>query len=119
MKKIKFLFVGFLFLLACKPGIPENVLQPEKMVKVLYDIHLVDGYISTISVQDSAKIISAKYYKTVYKKHQIDSAMYNRSLNYYYKHPDVFAKIYTVVSADLDKQKKVLETQQMQIPVVE
>jgi len=89
---------------ACKPGIPKEIIQPDQMEKVLFDIHVVDGYIGTITKQDTAKIVASSYYNGVYKKFNIDSATYNRSLNYYYNHPDLLNKIYENLSKTFEKE---------------
>ncbi|MCY1527711.1 hypothetical protein D9M68_627870 [compost metagenome] len=96
--------IGILFY-ACKPGVPEHIIQPDKMEKVLYDIHITDGYIGTITQPDSAKQVAAGYYKGIYKKFAIDSALYNQSLNYYYNHPDALSAIYLNVMKALEKSR--------------
>lgn len=90
---------------ACKPGIPKEVIQPEEMEKILYDIHLVDGYISSIPTPDSAKKVSAPYYKGIFKKYGIDSAKHANSMAYYYKRPDLLTKMYEHISAKMAKAR--------------
>jgi hypothetical protein len=79
------------------------------MEKILYDIHIVDGYISTIRNPDSAKKVSAAYYKGVYKKFKVDSVTYTKSMDYYYKHPDLLTEMYDDIKANLQKTKTRLE----------
>jgi hypothetical protein len=90
-------------LYACKPGIPKEIIQPEKMELVLYDMHVVDGYSSLLSAPtpDSTKKVIAPFYKGVYKKHGIDSALYSRSLNYYYTNPKLMKSMYDHVTEKL------------------
>ncbi|MET4142221.1 DUF4296 domain-containing protein [Pedobacter sp. UYP1] len=90
----------------CKPGIPSDIVQPDKMQDVLFDIHMVDGYISTIANADSAKSTSAAYYKGIYKKFGIDSVMYTKSMNYYYDHPEVLNTMYDKITGKLKKVKE-------------
>jgi len=92
---------------SCKPGIPKDIIQPNKMENVLYDIHVIDGYSATLSFpnMDSAKKVIAPFYKGVYKKHGIDSALYNRSLDYYYKNPKLMKLMYDHVTEKLIKAK--------------
>ncbi|MBB6498286.1 DUF4296 domain-containing protein [Pedobacter cryoconitis] len=91
----------------CKQGIPSDIIQPDKMTDVLYNIHLTDGYIGTIPGQDSARRVSASFYKGVYQKFNIDSLSYTRSMNYYYDHPDVLSTIYTKITDRLKKSKTI------------
>lgn len=90
---------------ACKPGIPKDIIQPDKMEKVLFDIHITDGYIGTILNPDTAKMVASAYYKGIYKKFNIDSAVYNRSLSYYYHHPDVLKTIYDKLMKQLEQAR--------------
>ncbi|WP_316765661.1 DUF4296 domain-containing protein [Pedobacter frigiditerrae] len=103
MKRFFTLIILCLFIYACKPGVPKDIIQPDKMEKVLIDIHIVDGYLSTLNLpsQDTSKKVAAPLYNGVYKKFEIDSALYNRSLDYYYNHPDVMKKMYDSISVKL------------------
>lgn len=104
-------FLLFLFcvamIAACKPGIPKDIVQPAEMEKILYDIHVLDGYVATIPIPDSAKKISAPLYKGIFKKYGIDSAEHAKSMTYYYKHPDILSKMYNRISERLTKAKEV------------
>jgi hypothetical protein len=105
-----------LFLVAgCKPEVPKDILQPEEMAPVLYDMHIADGYISTIPIPDSARKVGASYYKAIYKKYGIDSARYTKSMNYYYDHVDLLSGIYKDVTADLKKSKDSIDKIQSRI----
>jgi len=103
------LIVLLLCLTSCQSDrIPDTVIQPPQMERVLYDIHMVDGYINTMSKPDSARRISAAFYKGVYKKHGIDSATYSRSMDYYYKHPQVLSDMYEHIKKKLEATKTYL-----------
>lgn len=101
MNRIFYLIIITVCFYACKPGIPKEIIQPDKMQQILIDIHLVDGYISTLPGIDTAKKVGSSFYKGVYKKYDVDSALYNNSLNYYYKNPDVMKKMYDSISVKL------------------
>ncbi|AOM78841.1 DUF4296 domain-containing protein [Pedobacter steynii] len=105
-----FLYIVFLFLLisGCKPGIPKDIIQPDQISSILTDIHIVDGYVSTMPSADSARKVAASFYKGIYKKYGIDSAMYAKSMNYYNRDPRILDGIYTRVVDDLSRQKSVL-----------
>lgn len=106
MKRIFTICIVCIAFCACKPGVPNNVIQPDKMEKVLFDIHTVDGYIGTLQKPDTAKIVASSYYKGIYKKFEIDSAIYTRSLNYYYNHPDILNKIYENLTKQFEEERK-------------
>lgn len=105
-----FLSIVFLFLLisGCKPGIPKQIIQPDQMAGMLGDIHIVDGYVSSIPSSDSAKKVAAAYYKGIYKKYGVDSALYAKSMAYYNSAPPVLDEIYTKVVAELSRQKSIV-----------
>lgn len=94
-------------LFGCKSGIPKEIIQPAAMEQVLFDIHIVDGYTAVYSAatSDSLKKVITPYYKGVYKKHHIDSAIYRKSLEYYYEHPEVLKSIYDNVTKKLAATK--------------
>lgn len=101
-----FLFVFYIALLsACKPGVPKDVVQPEEMEKILFDIHLIDGYVSGIPTPDSARKVSAPIYKGIFKKYGIDSATHAKSMVYYYQHPDILSKMYDKIGAKMGKTR--------------
>jgi hypothetical protein len=102
---IAILFVSLLF--SCKPGIPKDIIQPSEMEKILYDIHVIDGYASTFdtATPDSLKKTLSPLYKGVYKKFGTDSVGYSKSLNYYYQHPKEMMEIYQHISDKLKKAR--------------
>ncbi|MFD0941594.1 DUF4296 domain-containing protein [Pedobacter boryungensis] len=106
MKRFFVILILCALLYACKPGIPKDLIQPDKMEKVLYDIHIVDGYSASFANADSSKKVISSLYKGIYKKYGIDSALYNQSLDYYYKHPDVMKTMYDNISLNLNKEKE-------------
>ncbi|ETZ21035.1 DUF4296 domain-containing protein [Pedobacter sp. V48] len=105
-----FIYTAFLFLFVagCKPGIPSDIIQPDKMALVLHDIHIVDAYITTIPNIDTSRTMAAAYYSGIYKRYEIDSALYGKSMAYYSQHPKVLDGIYDKVTKGLTKQKNVL-----------
>lgn len=110
--------VSILFF-ACKPGVPSDIIQPEEMEEVLFDMHVVEGYVSGFPTPDTSKKVSAAYFKGVYEKFAIDSALYNKSLNYYYTNPVLMKKMYDNISAKLlaAKEKQVKKDQKLIKPV--
>ncbi|KIA90272.1 hypothetical protein OC25_24785 [Pedobacter kyungheensis] len=92
--------------LGCKPGIPDDIIKPDKMQKILYDMHIVDGYLSTIYIPDSARKVASGYYKGIFKKFETDSAQYNKSLKWYNVNPKELDEMYKNIQKMLAAQKK-------------
>lgn len=105
MRNFLYIVVVFFFASGCKPGIPKNIIQPEEMAKVLHDIHMADSRLGMVTRPDSVKIIAAGYYQGIYQKYGIDSALYTKSLNYYYGDPKALNDIYIKVTGQLTKEK--------------
>ncbi len=105
MTRFLLLLLSVVTIVACKPGIPKDIVQPAEMEKILYDIHILDGYVGTIPTPDSAKKVSAPLYKGIFKKYGIDSTMHAKSMDYYYKRPDILSKMYDRISQRLTKTK--------------
>ncbi len=109
MKRCLLLGILPVLMWGCKPKIPKDIIQPEEMQKILYNIHMTDGYISTITNADSAKKVAASFYKGVYKKFGTDSVQYNKSMDFYYKNPDLMNDMYLKIVEDLKKVKTKLD----------
>ncbi|SMC41355.1 DUF4296 domain-containing protein [Pedobacter africanus] len=105
MKNFLCIAMVFFFASGCKPGIPKDIIQPEEMAKVLQDIHIADGYVTNTPHPDSIKVLAASYYKGIYKKYNIDSALYAKSMEYYNTDPKALNDIYLKVTAELTKEK--------------
>lgn len=109
---MKQIFLGLIlcvFLFSCGGGTPSGIIRQPKMEQVLYDMHVVDGYTSTVYPEDSSKKVTSAYYKGIYKKFDIDSTSFTQSLAYYSKKPDLMQKMYKSISAKLKAQKKYME----------
>ena len=97
MKRFLPIIILFILLQSCKEGIPKEIIQPDRMEKILFDIHVVDGYLGTLTDKDTTKIIASSYYNGIYKKFKIDSALLSKSMDYYYSHPVILNEIYNKV----------------------
>lgn len=108
MRNFLSIVIVFFFVSGCKPGIPKDIIQPEEMAKVLHDIHMADSYLGMVTRPDSVKIIAASYYKGIYKKYGIDSVLYTKSMDYYYRNPKALNDIYIKVTGQLTKERDVI-----------
>jgi hypothetical protein len=103
MRRLLVLFFLVIFSAACRLGSePKGVIPEEKMIGVLTDMHLVDGF--TSGSVDTLKIVGL--YKTVYKNHEIDSLTFRKSLEYYSKDPAKLQRMYAKVTGNLEKLQK-------------
>lgn len=106
MKRIIIIFSFFVLVSACGQSVPSGIIKQDKMEHILYDVHVVDGYVSMVYPADLSKKTASAYYSGIYKKFDTDSVQFKRSLAYYSKNPDVLEKMYKRISARLNAQKK-------------
>jgi hypothetical protein len=79
-------FISVLAILFSCDGrkVPEGILDEDKMVEVLIDIHLAEGLVSTFPIHyDSSRVLYPLFEKEVFKKHQIPDSVFRMSLEYY------------------------------------
>lgn len=106
MRGLKLIFCGLFFLLGCEQNKrPEGILDEKRMVAVLSDLHIMDGYISTLDYSDSLRITGKNYYATIYKKHNISRNTYEKSLRYYSMQPALLDSMYTQVENIIFKKE--------------
>lgn len=84
---------------ACRPGTPEQYIQPGQMEDILVDYHLARAM--ALNTKNSG-IEEEVYLDAVLKKHGVDRAQFDSSLVYYYIRADRFAKVYERVKNRLD-----------------
>lgn len=100
MHKYLILFFSVsLFFAGCKAdGPPPGVMDPEKMVNMLADIHTVDGQLYAIpQQQDSIYKYGINKYKAVFKKYHTNDATFKKSLKYYSTQPEQIQAMYDTV----------------------
>ena len=119
MKPISFLFLTVLsaaLLVACKPSVPSEYIQPDDMEDLLVDYHLAQA----MAQQQDGSYEESQYRRELYldavlKKHGITRADFDSSLVYYYIRADRFQKIYKRVADQLSEQALAMGTSQSEI----
>ncbi|MGA0556079.1 DUF4296 domain-containing protein [Larkinella sp. VNQ87] len=98
-------------LLACqKPTTeaPADLIPKPKMAQILTEIHLAEARVTKLNriSQDTNTLIYKHLERQIYKKYQVDTAVYNKSYTYYAADPQQLADIYKLVTEELEKRKK-------------
>jgi len=107
MKQIQFLLTILILLTACNSNrLPEGVLEEQKMVNVLTDLTVIDGYMSSLMYTDTLRIEGKNYYATVYKNHNITRAVFDKSMKYYSTQPVLLDSMYSKVTKKLELKEK-------------
>lgn len=99
----KFCIILIALILACNANkVPDNVIERNKMVLVLVDMHLADAVLAKVNNPDTMLMMSSSKYYLIFKRHSIDSAMFTRSLKYYNTQPIELKKMYVEVIDSLN-----------------
>ena len=103
----------YLFLLmlalACSPADkPDELLEEADMVKILYNIHLIEAKISLLNMssKDSSKLVFDAWEKQIFAQYKVDTAVYKQSYRYYAAHPQQFDRIYKEVIKQIEASDK-------------
>lgn len=116
MKKNVLLFLGLLFIvLSCNNnGVekPDNLLEEEQMVNIIYDLSLLDAIRSQNIGQQNATPTANQLLKNKYK---IDSLTFAKNTKYYASDIEKYKKIYDKVKSKLDKENKKINGEKLEV----
>jgi len=106
MRKQLILFFLALFLLAACSSNNDtaNVIKKDKMVRLLCDVHLIDGSMALHAAKDSMYKYGTNRYGLLFKKYNVDSAAFKNSMKYYAARPDDMINIYEEIGKLLIKR---------------
>jgi hypothetical protein len=109
-------------ILACKSSVPKEILPPNKMKAVLWDIMQADEMAEYYSVKDSAFLSLSKheeYYQKIFSIHKIDKKDFTKSLAYYENHPVVFKTVLESLKNFAERMQKADSLHKSKMPVVD
>ncbi len=116
---IYFIFCAvFIFSCSSKDRTPSGIIQPEAMKIILWDVMSAQFMAQEVAKGDSLISIVAEtkaLTQKVFKIHKITSADFDKSYDWYIKHPDVMKRIFDSLytqkqrSHDLESNQKNLE----------
>ena len=92
-----------MLVMACKPTVPSEYIQPGDMEDILYDYHLA----LAMSRQKGGREVDfnrSLYFQSVLKKHGVTEAEFDSSLVYYYSHVYRLKDIYSEVNQRLSDE---------------
>jgi hypothetical protein len=110
MKKGVLFFILISLILSCKEEVvkkPENLIEKEIMVDVMYDLALLEAIkYQSPNALETNKINPDEY---IFKKHKIDSAQFVQSNMYYASDYKQYKKMYDQISSRLKENKSLTE----------
>jgi hypothetical protein len=89
-------------LLACSSSIPRDVLPPDKMKQIVFDLVRADQFVDNYVIKDtSAKIKDRRItlYEQVFAIHKTNRKEFYKSYQYYQQHPDKNKILFDSLSA--------------------
>ncbi|HEY4323514.1 MAG TPA: DUF4296 domain-containing protein [Mucilaginibacter sp.] len=113
-KYITLFFSVSLFLFACNKSKPsDSIINHDRMISLLTDIHLVDGGMYTHQVPDSLYKYGMGMYLSLFKKYNTDSAQFRKSYKYYTTQPAELQTMYEQVLKNLKQKTDSVNTLQL------
>jgi hypothetical protein len=105
------LFFSFLAFISCsKPTVekPEVLIQEDKMIDMLVDIHLAEATYNTRRHRDSLvmKSSSADFYYSILDKYQVPDSIFEQSFVFYAAQPRKFEKMYRQAMNKLNEMEQ-------------
>lgn len=112
MQKYLFASICLLFFACSAPdfnAVPADVIPKEKMVSILYDMHLAEGVVHIYPSQgDSNARRALGYYDLIYKKHGTSKEEFTKSYDFYVTHPVLMDSVYTRMIEQLNEKELLL-----------
>jgi hypothetical protein len=97
------------FLCACGgKGMPGDVLQPDKMQRVMWDVIKADVYVTDYIKKDTARndtMESAKLQQEIFAIHNTTKEAYYRSYSYYKRNPELMKALMDTMSARANRDR--------------
>lgn len=119
MKGFYLFILSLLFLSSCKDNnLPKDLIEEQKMIHIMSELHIVDGYMSSLSYTDSVRINGKNFYNTVYKNNGITKAQYENSLKHYSMDPVKLDSMYSDVQILLTSKEKKLNKNSLKNPEI-
>lgn len=88
--------------------VPDGILSEKEMKAVLIDMQLAEAMISTDYNKYKDDAEKEALYQSVFRKHDIEQAVYDSSLMWYGRNLDVYMQVYDLVLAELNERQKAL-----------
>jgi hypothetical protein len=121
MKKLGILLLCFALFESCENAPiekPDNLIDQEKMVDIMFDISVLEAMKSQTTLVIESNRINPNTY--IYKKYSIDSLQFANSDKYYASDINKYKEIFDAVNKRIEEQieaSKKLNTSPVSVPV--
>jgi hypothetical protein len=106
---------------SCQSSIPKDVLPPQKMQGVLWDVMQADEMAEYYSAKDSSYRELSKhvdYYQKIFSIHKISKGDFTKSLAYYESHPVSFKPILDSLQSFGEKLQRADSLKKVKVPAI-
>jgi hypothetical protein len=86
----------------------KDIIEEQKMIHIMTELHIVDGYMSSLTYTDSIRINGKNFYNTVYKNNGISKSQYEKSLKFYSMNPVKLDSMYSDVQKILTAKENTI-----------
>lgn len=110
MKRLNIFFLA-VFFAACsnRTGIPDDIIPPDSMSRIMKDVILADeystGYITKDSLRKDKVLANQELLDGIFKLHHISREEFKNSLSFYESRPDLNKMIFDSLSAYVNRHK--------------
>ncbi|HSV09130.1 MAG TPA: DUF4296 domain-containing protein [Hanamia sp.] len=108
MKNLFYLILFIMFFSCGKSNKPpSSVIQPKEMQSILWDVMRAETLASEMARKDSSvdvAIETKSLSQKVFNIHKTDSARFNKSYNWYVKHPDLLKIIFDSLYSQKERE---------------
>lgn len=104
----KVLYVLLLILLSGCGMCPWGVLSRNEMVAVLLDVHVAEAAMKVVDTS-AKRIEKQEYYNIIFEKHNTTKEQFDKSLDWYARHPKVLVEIYDDVKKEAERLQERVE----------
>lgn len=105
-KQFIFLLFTTLLLFSCASNEEKTYLSEDDFTRMLFDIHLTDGMMTSKNIVTRGKVYRPSYYyNSIYKKYDITPAQFDSCVNFYTQNSNLYEKIYEKLIDSLNRME--------------
>jgi hypothetical protein len=98
----------FCFLLSCGSSIPKEIIPPEKMETILWQLMQVDEFTANAFTRDSTHNLTTERilrYRQVFRLNQTNKEAFSKSYTWYMAHPDITKTMFDSIGVQALRQR--------------
>ena len=105
-KQLIFLLLATLLLFSCSKKEEKTHLSKDDFTRILFDIHLTDGVLTSKNIVTRGKEYRPSfYYNSIYKKYNITPDQFDSCVSFYTQNSAIYEKIYENVIDSLNRME--------------